>query len=105
VIRLSFDPAPSFTGEYRADPHIPQFPAAFRFIEPSWSPTGADSVQVRWTNGYVLVSMHLSIGATEVTGWMRGSSDVMVPVKQLPVTPVFGRRTDCPRSLSGVPPA
>jgi hypothetical protein len=105
VIRLSNDPAPSFAGEYRADPQIPQFATAPRYIEPSWSPLAGDSIQIRWTNGYLLLSMHLLLSATQVEGWMRASSDVLGSMERLPEATVQGRRTDCPGSLAAIPPA
>ena len=105
VIRPTDDPAPSFAGEFRAEPHIPQFATAPRYIEPSWSRIGEDSIQIRWTNGYLLLTMHWFVGATEVTGWMRASSDVLGSIERLPVAAVRGRRADCPSSLAGIAPA
>lgn len=65
----------------------------------SWREVSSDSIGLYWSGDYVGLNMFLERRGDELSGWVRGFTDVVRPAEMEPQASVQGRRVECPASL------
>ena len=68
-----------------------------------WHPLGGDSIRLFWAGDYTALDLRAVERGGELSGRVRGSTDVVAPDSMLPVAAVRGRRLECPAAAP--PPA
>lgn len=68
----------------------------------AWQTIAGDSILLLWAGDYARIEMHLATDGPDLTGWVRGTTDVVERDDLLPRASVRARRMECPDSLAPV---